>query len=275
MLHPSISPARLKKFQRDVWSFYREQGRTLPWRDNLEPYAIVVSEVMLQQTQVKRVTPKFNDFLELFPNFSSLAKATLADVITVWQGLGYNRRGLFLHNLAKRVVENYNGVLPDEVRALESLPGIGPATARSIAAFAFNAPVVFIETNIRRVFLHHFFAGQVKVSDRELLPLIEATLPIDNAREWYWALMDYGTHLAGQVENPNRRSRHYSKQSRFEGSRRQIRGAVVRLLISSSQTKRQLLIQTKCPEAELTSVLTDMEREGLIEEKVRCWQLKS
>lgn len=218
-------------FRELVWDYYRDHARAMPWRDQPSPYNVVISEVMLQQTQVSRVLQKYPLFVALFPNFASLAAARTVEVLAAWQGLGYNRRALNLQRLAQAVIEQHDGQLPADPTQLIKLPGIGPGTAGSIAAFAFNEPVTFIETNIRRVFLHHFFADHADVPDSDLLPLINKTLDREHPREWYYALMDYGTHLASSVPNPNRRSKHYTRQSRFEGSDRQIRGAIIRLLL--------------------------------------------
>jgi len=275
MLFPSLNSTSINQLRRLVWRYYARDGRPLPWRENLDPYAVVVSEVMLQQTQVARVVPKFNEWLARFPTFETLAEASPAEVISVWQGLGYNRRALFLRQLAIVVVTDYAGQLPQQVAQLETLPGIGPATARSIAAFAFNAPVIFIETNIRRVFLHHFFPGRRAVADRELLPYLTAALPRGRAREWYWALMDYGSFLATQVSNPNRRSRHYTKQSQFKGSRRQLRGALLRALVDGPKGLSALVGLGKQPSSITKQVLADLTSEGFIVREQRRYQLKS
>jgi A/G-specific adenine glycosylase len=188
----------------------------------------VISEIMLQQTQTYRVEPKYQAFLAALPTIQDLAHADLRTVLTLWQGLGYNRRGKFLHMLAQEVMRKHEGVIPDTPELLVQLPGIGKATAGSICAFAFNKPTVFIETNIRTVFLYHFFAGQQGVDDRELFPLVAATVDQENPREWYYALMDYGVHLKKSLPNPSRSSKHHVIQSKFEGSDRQIRGAIPR-----------------------------------------------
>lgn len=233
----------LKELQEAVWQYYREHGRhNLPWRVDTSPYSVVVSEVMLQQTQVSRVLAKYSEFMFALPEWEALASASQADVIGLWQGLGYNRRALWLKKIAEQVVGEYGGDLLRDPVELQKLPGIGPNTAGSIAAFAFNSPVIFIETNIRRVFIHHCFAEREGVNDAELLLLIEQALK-DNpgkSREWYWALMDYGSHLATQVPNPNRRSKHYTKQSKFAGSDRQIRGEILRLLLAGEMTESAL-----------------------------------
>lgn len=242
----------------------------MPWRENPNPYWVVVSEVMLQQTQVSRVLEKFPQFIDRFGSFEELAAASPADVIAAWQGLGYNRRALNLQKLAQTI----DGTLPSDPVELIKLPGIGPGTAGSIVAFAYDAPVVFIETNIRRVFIHHFFEDQEGIDDKQLLPLVEEALDREHPREWYYALMDYGTHLAKTVPNPNRRSKHHSVQSKFEGSDRQIRGAVLRALLNGPTEEKQLVEQTKCSDkVRLTKVLAGLINDGLIEQHKNLYQL--
>jgi len=221
-------------FQQEVLAFYHKHGRhDMVWRHTTDPYQIVVSELMLQQTQVERVAIKFPQFIAAFPDFAALAAAPVHEILAVWQGMGYNRRALFLKKIAERVVQDYNGVLPRDVETLATLAGIGTATASSIAAFAFNAPVVFIETNIRRVYIHVFFSTRETVTDKEILPLVERTLYRENPRVWYWALFDLGTALKKSVTNPNRRSAHYTRQAPFEGSDRRIRGQIIKTLIAT------------------------------------------
>lgn len=232
-----------KVFQKKVWDFYKKHGRhNLPWRKTTAPYKILVSEVMLQQTQVDRVIPKYKAFLKAFPTARKLSLATNAEVLKLWSGLGYNRRALFLKRTAEQVVNEYKGKFPKTVEELEKLPGVGPYTARAIATFAYNEPHVFIETNIRTVFLHEFFSRSKKVSDAKLIPFIEQVVSKNKAREWGWALMDYGAHLKKTVPNPSRKSAHHVRQSPFEGSVRQIRGALLRTLVQEgSLLKTQLL----------------------------------
>ncbi len=238
----------------------------MPWREDPNPYWVVVSEVMLQQTQVSRVQEKFPEFVGRFKDFLMLAQASPAEVITAWQGLGYNRRALNLHKLAKMVVEEYDGELPSDPTELIKLPGIGPGTAGSIAAFAYDQPVVFIETNIRRVFIHHFFSDQERIDDKQLLPLVKEALDRESPREWYYALMDYGTHLAKTVPNPNRRSKHHTIQSTFEGSDRQIRGAILRALVKENLMFDALYEQIECSDKErFAKVLQSVVRDGLVE----------
>lgn len=254
----------IRQFQKLVWNYYEKNRRTMPWRDTIRPYRVFVSEVMLQQTQVSRVMEKFPQFLKLFPNFKALANAPLQSVLSAWQGMGYNRRALYLKKAAETVMLNYCGRLPQSPEELEKLAGIGPATARSIAVFAWNAPEVFIETNIRAVFLHHFFAGRSGVSDNQLLPLVEAALDRDNPREWQYALMDYGTMLKKTNGNPSRASAHHVKQSKFEGSMRETRGKIVKLLACGAYTDVMLAKRAAEPTAKISIALRSLMRDGLV-----------
>jgi len=252
-------------FQQIVLSQYEQYGRDMAWRNTTDPYQILVSEIMLQQTQVERVTTKFPEFIRAFPDFTTLAAAPLANILTVWQGMGYNRRAIALQKCAIRVMNEYNGILPSDVDILATFPGIGRATAASIVAFAFNIPVVFIETNIRRVFIHFFFTGTDTVSDADLLPLVEKALYRNNPRIWYWALMDLGSALKKTVTNPNRRSVHYTRQSPFEGSDRNIRGIIIRMLLAEPgiREKKFLGIRNDDP-ARIKKILSALESEGFI-----------
>jgi len=213
----------------------------MPWRETSDPYHILVSEMMLQQTQVARVLPKYTQFIRRFPTVHALDRAELRDVLDAWQGLGYNRRALFLKRLAREVAEQYDGNLPSDREKLKALPGIGDATSGALCAFAFNTPVVFIETNIRSVYIHHFFADRAAVSDDEILPYVERTLDLRKPREWYYALMDYGVHLKSIMPNPSRKSRHYAKQSPFKGSDRELRGRILRILTAGGPLRAAAL----------------------------------
>ncbi len=236
-----------------ILDFYRQEGRSFPWRETRDPYEILVSELMLQQTQTERVVPKYLNWLQEFPSAQALAQAPFSQVLAAWSGLGYNRRAGYLQEACRQVVEDLGGVFPSSACELEKLPGVGPYTARAVVTFAFNKPEVFIETNIRSVYLFLFFSSKRigsykddegitpakdKVADSRLMPLIEATLYHENPRIWYYALMDYGARLKKSTANPNRRSLHYSRQSKFQGSLRQARGAIVKSL---AQTQGNIL----------------------------------
>ena len=259
------APLLLEEFQSAVWDFYKKNRRDFAWRNTRNPYHIVVSEIMLQQTQTARVTERYENFLQQFPSFDLLAGASVAAVLTSWVGLGYNRRALALHGIAQRVVNEHAGILPDEPLVLESFKGLGPATAASIVAFAYNKPTVFIETNVRAVYLHAFFGHEQElVGDKQLLPLVTMTVDQKNAREWYYALMDCGVELKKLYKNPSRKSKHHTKQSKFEGSDRQIRGAVIRLFTQKQRALAEDLQELGYEEVRLSKILQDLCKEGFI-----------
>jgi A/G-specific adenine glycosylase len=258
--------AKIKAFRAKVWAHYRSHARSMPWRETRDPYRILVSEVMLQQTQVDRVRTKYQTFLAAFPDPATLAAAPLERVLAAWQGLGYNRRAVALHRLARVLLHEHGGRVPGDAAALVALPGIGAATAAAIRAFAFDAPAVFVETNIRRVFIHEFFPAREQVVDAEILPLVAAALEAGAAREWYYALMDYGAALARQVPNPNRRSGGYTRQSRFAGSDRQLRGAILRALVGGGALTAAAIARTagERDRERLLRLLAALEREGFV-----------
>ncbi|QHN43253.1 A/G-specific adenine glycosylase [Candidatus Mycosynbacter amalyticus] len=207
-----------------------ELYRDMPWRRDTRGYYVLVSEIMLQQTQVDRVVPKFEAFVARFPDFETLARAPLADVLTLWSGLGYNRRAKFLHEAARAIVDYHGGVLPATHDELVTLPGVGRNTAGALLAYVYNQPVLYVETNVRTVYLHHFFADRRDVTDSSILERLEATLWRDHPREFYWALMDYGSWLKRSGVRNVSASKHYRKQSPLAGSVREVRGAIVRQL---------------------------------------------
>lgn len=255
-------------FRRAIYRHYRTRGRSLAWRETRDPYRILVSEFMLQQTQVERVREKYPEFLEAFPDFAALAGANLKDVLSRWQGLGYNRRAKSLLETARAVVDSRGGELPSSREELLALPGVGAATAGALTAFAFDRPVVFIETNIRRVILHFFFPGKVSVRDSELTLLLEKALDRRSPRKWYYALMDYGSMLRRFVPNPNRKSAHYKRQSPFEGSDRQVRSWVLRLLlVAPGRTVAELAGEMGVESARAGDIVEGLCREGFLSER--------
>jgi len=257
----------LKEFQEVVWDYHHDHGRSLPWREpdvdgNFDPYKILVSEIMLQQTQAVRVVPKYLAFIEKFPTMQALADAPLAAVLSQWDGLGYNRRAKYLHQAAQTLAIGSYPIARWTVGELVGCKGVGPNTAAAVCVYAYNQPLVFVETNIRTVFIHHFFQDADDVHDKVLLPLIEQALNREHAREWYWALMDYGVHLKATVGNASRASKHYAKQSKFEGSKRQVRGEVLRRLGRGGKSEEALAVLI--PDDRLAGVLRDLLAEGLI-----------
>ena len=264
----STSDKGKANFKALIYDYYEEHKRSFSWRETHNPYHIVVSEIMLQQTQTDRVIGKFEQFIAEFPSIEILAQTPLSAVISAWQGLGYNRRALALHGFAKRVMDEFVGVIPDEPSVLETFRGIGPATASSICAFAFNKPTVFIETNIRAVFIHCFFKRGAIVHDADIMPLVAQTVDRDNTREWYYALMDFGVMLKKNYKNPSRKSAHYTVQTKFEGSDRQVRGRILRMLVDVALINEEELFASIPREREkIRGILQDLEKEGFISQR--------
>jgi A/G-specific adenine glycosylase len=263
-----MRPTAIRQFRQQVYDYYEESGRhDLPWRQpeaaaGFDPYKILVSEMMLQQTQVQRVIPKYHSFLAQFPDITSLAAAPLGSVLRAWSGLGYNRRAKFLQHTARQLDKNFAGTFPADPAALVTLPGIGVNTAGAIAAYAFNKPAVFIETNIRTVFRYHFFNNQKNVSDSAILNVVAQCLDSRRPRVWYWAVMDYGSFLKRAA--PAAAVANTARQSPFIGSRRQIRGAIIRLL--GERSLDSATINRQIRDERVHTVLNDLVREGLIQQ---------
>ena len=260
------------EFQKTVWRWYRQNAPVLPWRKTKNPYHIFLSEVMLQQTQIPRVLIKYPQFLKLFPTIKALAKAPLRRVLSVWHGMGYNRRGLYLLQSAQQIMQKHNGIIPKDVSALDALPGIGPYCARAIACFAYGTCEPFIETNIRRVIIHEFFPRKNKVTDMEICNVLQKIQPSKHKREWYWALMDYGREALKGVPNANQKSKHYKKQSRFEGSPRYVRAKIISYLLENKKaTEEELFLSLKndrhldaISQEDIARTMTILQKEELI-----------
>ncbi len=252
-----------KQFKKTIYTHYKNHRRDFPWRNTNDPYRILVSEIMLQQTQTHRVLPKYQGFIKMFPTFAALHRASFKKVLRAWSGLGYNRRALALKKIAARVQQEYGGRLPDTTNVLESFPGIGPHTAGAIAAFVYNTPAVFIETNVRTVFIYHFFKGEKKIHDEAIRKLVEKTLDKKNPREWYYALMDYGAMLKKIQGSNNPKSAHYRKQSLFKNSNRYKRGLILKMLLKR-KTVTVKKIKTLMPPQEAESILLQLEKEGMV-----------
>lgn len=281
-MNKQITKTQVRKLSEALWQHYDEAGRhDLPWRKTVSPYRVVVSEIMLQQTQVVRVETYFKAWMKRYPSWCTLAAAPLKDILLSWQGLGYNRRGKYLHDVAKIVTKEYRGKLPHDRNTLEALPGIGHYTAGSIRAFAFNEPDVFLETNIRTVLFYHFYRWQAQfiksVPDQELMAVLEKFIKSDeraeaHPRELYYALMDYGSHLKTTVGNLNRNSKSYTKQSKFEGSRRQLRSQILRFILKEgSATEANIVKATRSEEALTKTLLQELIKEGSIKKQRNCY----
>ncbi len=256
-------------FRKYIYGYYKTHKRKFPFRENTTPYNVLISEVMLQQTQTGRVSEKFLKFTRKFPDFLTLSQAPLEIIFKEWKGLGYNRRAVALKKIAEIIVTEYDGKLPKSIETLKSFPQIGHNTASSIIAFAFNIPTIFIETNIRRVYIYFFFPEKNNVNDKEILPIVKQTVDKNNPREWYYALMDYGVMLKKSHPELNKRSSHYRKQAPFAGSSRQIRGKLLDILmregpVDISKIEQKIkVVNTK----KLKNILDQLKKEGFIDIK--------
>lgn len=283
-----LNKKTISNFQQAVLTYYRTHGRVFPWRpvrgggtlrapaasNGADPYGVLVSEIMLQQTQVERVIPKYREWMRKFPDLQTLARASTGDVLRHWQGLGYNRRALNLKRAAETIVREHDGEVPHDIELIDALPGVGPYTAGAIAAFAFGTPSAFVETNIRTVYLHFFFKNKENVRDAEILEVVEKTLPNKvkpcSVREWYNALMDYGAMLKATVGNPNIHSAHYMRQSTFKGSRRQLRGAILRKAAKSKTISPHTFTSA---EYSITDVFSELVKEGFLKKEEKGFSL--
>lgn len=265
--------AAMAAFVAEVRALGAELYRDLPWRNTRDPYEIWISEVMLQQTQVARVLARWPRFIRRFPTLDALASASSSDVVEEWQGMGYNRRALALKRAADICAERYGGELPCGIDSLTALPGIGEATAAGITAFSRDVPCIYIETNVRAVFIDRFFPEAERVTDKELRPLVEAACPQEDVRGWYYALLDLGAHLKRTKGNPTRRSAAYVRQSAFAGSRRQKRSWILREVMARPGIRREELLdelnrvevaagRDHVDGVVFDSIMADMVREG-------------
>lgn len=244
-------------------SYYLAYGRdALPWRKSHHPYSVLVSELMLQQTQVDRVVPKYEAFKRRFPTVTALAKAPLSSVLKEWQGLGYNRRAKFLHEAAKAILARHAGKIPRDRKNLEALPGIGHYTAGAIRAFAFDESDDFLETNIRTVLTHHFFTKRREVSDQELLTILPRVRGRTSPRVFYSAMMDYGAFLKKKGIRINHKKKGYRKQKPFKGSLREVRGAVLRALVQGKSVS-----ELEYPQEKIHHAVTQLVGERMIIQK--------
>ena len=261
-----LTPSLIALFHKIIYSYYHRHGRTFPWRKTYNPYHILISEIMLQQTSTQRVLEKYDAFITCYPDLSTLSIASLPDILAHWQGLGYNRRALFLKKIAGIITTDLHGVFPRDEKTLQTLPGIGPYTAAAICAFAFNQPTILLETNIQSVYIYFFCDGQQKVRDQDLRPLVWQTLDIRNPRQWYYALMDYGVMIKKTQDNPSRKSARYAKQSPFKNSNRQLRGLILRVLLKEhTVTLHHLCHQVQNSPDHLLPLIIQLEMEGFIQ----------
>ncbi len=259
-----LSKQQIIDFQAKILSWYSANKRELPWRKSRDPYRILLSEIMLQQTQVSRVIPKYEAWLRALPTIDHLAKATTADVLSLWSGLGYNRRALFLQKAAKTIVFDHKGIWPQSVAELKNLPGIGEYTARAVACFAFDEQVAVVDTNVKKVIAVELFAG-VLPEDKTISKIADALLPHGKAYDWNQGLMDYASTMLKKEKIP------IPRQSTFKGSRRYYRGKIIKLLLERREIEEHEIISVisdaKANAEHIQSILTDLKREGFILQK--------
>ncbi|MDP3769548.1 MAG: A/G-specific adenine glycosylase [Candidatus Sungbacteria bacterium] len=268
--HLSHHPCGISAMQKYILQWYKKHTRdNLPWRWTnmrpVDPYQILVSEIMLQQTQVPRVLDKFPKFITAFPTMKHLAAAPLDTVLREWQGMGYNRRGLYLKQCAQKIMKQFNGKIPSDPSLLATLPGIGPYTSGAISCFAFNQPVIFLDTNIRKFFLHYFFSDtKRKISDKEIFLIAQRLLYKKNPRVWNYALMDYGALMLASKPDLLSRATSYHKQSPFLGSNRFFRSQIVQYLLKHKKATRAQLQKTS--PRDIRPLLASLCKEGIVRE---------
>ncbi|MFX0057432.1 MAG: A/G-specific adenine glycosylase [Candidatus Hodarchaeota archaeon] len=271
-----LTSQTIQIFQQIIYNYYKNNAREFPFRKDITPYNVLVSEIMLQQTQTGRVSEKYLNFIAKFPNFQELARASLEDILKAWQGLGYNRRAVALKTIAEKIINENHGELPKDIETLKSLPQIGHNTASSIMVFAYNVPTIFIETNIRRVYIYFFFPGKNLVKDNEILNLVQRTIDYKNPREWYYALMDFGVMLKKTHPELNKRSAHYRKQSQFKDSNRELRGKILKMLLETQPlSEEQIIHKLKIQSEKTIKVLKILVKEGFIEKREHLYYIPS
>jgi A/G-specific adenine glycosylase len=280
-----IDERKVISFQKTILDWYKENQRDLPWRKTRHPYHIMVSEIMLQQTQVNRVIIKFEEWLIRFPTVEALAESPVADVLQYWSGLGYNRRALNLKRAAEAIVTEHKGIFPQDEMLLLKLPGIGPYTSRAILCFAFDKQVAVVDTNVKKVILTQILKPKNEtvspfislrdapiqetkpLSEKDFQVIAEQLLPHGHAYDWNQALMDYASHVLKKEKIP------IPKQSKFAGSRRQFRGRILKVLLEKKTVALDEIgpmikdDYTDTDKEWLTKLLDELTREGFIEIK--------
>jgi A/G-specific adenine glycosylase len=264
----NLSVSQIKQFHEKIFSWWNENRREFPWRETTNPYHIMVSEIMLQQTQTSRVVTKYKDFIKQFPTFEKLAKASKADVLSLWSGLGYNRRAIWLQEAAKEVLELKE--FPKTPEELVKLKGIGPYTARSILIFAFNLDLATVDTNIRRILIAEKFANE-DTTEKQLFEIATKLVPSGKSRDWHNALMDYGSIIVTARKTGISPT---SKQSIFKDSNREKRGQILKYLLEKKEASiDDLEAVLNLKREELEAILDKMVHEGLINKNMQIYRV--
>lgn len=258
----------ITRFQSMIFTWWKGNRRDLPWRHSRDPYNIAVSEIMLQQTQVLRVIPKYSEFIEEYPTIYHLANASAASVLRMWKGMGYNRRALYLHTMAKMIVEKYNGKFPTNAKLLAQLPGLGIYTTRAILVFAYKKDIACVDTNIRKIITHFFFDDKPQ-KDSVIQQTADRLVPTGKSWEWHQALMDYGSlemkDVKYQMINSKKKSVPFRQTNRF------YRGRIIDMLREKNYPEMNIIgnihNQYKKQEHEIQSIINGLIQDGLVERK--------
>ena len=245
-------------FHKKIFSWWAKNKKQYPWRETSDPYTIMVSEFMLQQTQASRVIPKFNLFLKKFPDLESLANNTDREVLALWSGLGYNRRAIWLKEAPQYIIEL--GYFPQENRILKKIRGIGEYTSRSIPIFAFNVDIATVDTNIRRILIHEGFATE-ETNEKELFKIAEQLLPLHRSRDYHSALMDYGATLITAKKTGIKPK---TMKGKFKGSTRESRGKIIKLLLQNEKLSKAELSK-KLGKKDIENILNSLAKDQLID----------
>lgn len=257
-----IAQNKINNFHSKLFSWFSENKKDYPWRKTTDPYHIMVSEFMLQQTQTSRVVPKYLSFLDKFPTLESLANADNRDVLELWSGLGYNRRAIWLKEASQKILSL--GSFPKDPKELKKIKGIGDYTSRAIIIFAYNENIATVDTNIRRIFIVEGFATE-ETKQKELFEVAEQLLPKNNSREYHSALMDYGNVILTSAKT---KIKPKTVQGKFEGSDRQYRGRIIKYLTSHLiATKEEILKNCSVPEERIDSILSKLVKDRLIKKE--------
>lgn len=272
-----LSKKKISTIQTTVLDWYKTNKRNLPWRSTRDPYHILVSEIMLQQTQVSRVIPKYEEFLKRFPTVGKLASVSSAEVIRAWKGLGYNRRALNLQRAARVIVGEHNGKVPSDLEALRELPGIGRYTAGAIRNFASGIDTPAVDTNVKQ-FLDHFVPASAARTENDYYDLAEQLMPEGKAREWLHAVMDYSALVLKSNKVTGSTLRVEPRKSEpFVGSNRYLRGRIIDRLRDQAQTASALFAAIAKPidveQGRFQALVTALQSEGFLTRKGRTLRL--
>jgi len=270
----TVPAAKITTFREMIFRWWKKNRRDLPWRHTRDPYKIAVSEIMLQQTQVPRVIPKYLEFIGEYPTVFDLAKASSASVLRIWKGMGYNRRALYLRDIAKIVVKNYQGKMPKDEKLLAKLPGMGTYTARAILVFAYGQEVCCVDTNIRKI-ITHFFFDDLPQKPETIQSVADELIPKGKSWDWHQALMDYGTlempNVKYQMVNNRKKSVPFRQTNRF------YRGRIIDMLRERKYPEMKLINrihdQYGKQEYEIQSIINSLVKDGLVKRRKDTIQL--